>query len=131
MCSTWNHAFSDLEIVGTSSPTNGRTCNLHAICGDSLVAGDICRLVPCSVTINNVDEEAIKVVKVVDGMETCMVGYVPRSFAAMEKVYAHASIGGCIVINKIYKDCNNDYKKQLANRNKGMASTSLVDEEFM
>lgn len=90
--------------------------------------GDVCRLVKCNVLIQGIPEEAIKVVKVVDGSDACMVAFVPRSFQSMERIYSH--IGGLIVINEIYKDSLNPYKQRLATNNKGMASASLVNEEI-
>lgn len=117
---------NDLEIVGLSASTSGRTCNEHAVCGEHLHQGDICRLIRCNVLIEGTPEESIKVVKVVEGRDMCMVGFVPRSFQAMERVYSH--IDGLIRINEIYKDSTNVYKQRLAKNNKGMASASLLDE---
>ena len=119
---------SDLEIVGTSSATNGRSCINHDVCGEHLQEGDICRLILVTVLIQNMEEEAIKVVKVEGGNDTCMVGFVSRSFTAMERVYSH--VGHLIVINEIYKTSDNAYKKRLATGNKGMASVSLLDEQI-
>ena len=121
-------ALSDLEIVGISSPTSGRSCLLHEVCGDHLKEGDVCRLVLITLSIRNVEEEAIKVMKVVDGNDTCMVGFVSRSFTAMERVYSHA--GRQIVIDEIYKTSANPYKQKLAKDNKGMASASLLEEQI-
>ena len=120
---------SDLEIVGTSSATNGRSCQLHEVCGEHLCEGDVCRLVLTTVSIQNIEEEAIKVVKVVNGIDTCMVGFVTRSFTAMERVYSH--VGGLIIINEMYSKSTNEYKQRLSARNKGMASASLVDEQIL
>ena len=124
-----NNVISDLEIVGLSSSTSGRSCILHEMCGETLNEGDVCRLILITVVINQREEEAIKVVKVVDGTDTCTIGFVSRSFTAMERVYSHA--GRLVEINEIYKNLGNEYKQQLAARNKGMASASLLDEQVM
>ena len=101
---------NDLEIVGLSSPTSGRSCQIHEVCGEHLHPGDMCKLILCNVLIDSVPEESIKVVKVVHGTESCMVGFVPRSFQAMERIYSH--IGNMIVVNEIYKDSDNLYKQR-------------------
>jgi hypothetical protein len=119
---------NDLEIVGLSSSSSGRNCQDHDVCGEHLCNGDICRLVRCNVLIQGIAEESIKVVKVVDGSDKCMVAFVPRSFQSMERIYSH--IGGLIVINEIYKDSPNPYKQRMATNNKGMASASLLFEEI-
>ena len=74
---------SDLEIVGTSSATNGRSCQLHEVCGEHLCEGDVCRLVLTTVSIQNIEEEAIKVVKVVNGIDTCMA---TKNYVWMERI---------------------------------------------
>ena len=61
---------SDLEIVGISSSTNGRSCINHDVCGEHLQEGDVCRLILVTVLIQNMEEEAIKVVKVEGGNDT-------------------------------------------------------------
>jgi hypothetical protein len=118
---------SSLEIVGLNSATSGRSCNIHEICGDHLRQGDVCRLLFCNIMIQNVATEAIKVVKVVNGLDACMVGFVPRSFQSMERIYSH--VGQLIIIDEIYKESANPYKQRLDKNNRGMASASLVDED--
>ena len=100
---------------------------MHDTCGDSLMVGDVCKLILVRINIQDIEEEAIKVVKMVDGNEACMVGFVSRSFTAMERVYSH--VGGFIEINEVYKNSTNEYKKRIALRNKGMASATLIMNE--
>eukprot|EP00977_Amphora_coffeiformis_P017062 scaffold5479_cov199-Amphora_coffeaeformis.AAC.1 len=57
----------DFEVVGLLSCSNGRSCTLHECCGEEVVVGDVLRLVACTVSVDGAVEEAIKVVKVVDG----------------------------------------------------------------
>ena len=54
----------DLEIVGLRSHTNGRSCCVHATCGEHVVEGDVLRLVEDVVEIDGKAETAIKCVKV-------------------------------------------------------------------
>jgi hypothetical protein len=69
------------EIVGLNYGTNGRSCCSHPVCGVSLMPGDLIRFKPCVVTRkfkdgSSVVENALKAVKVVDGCETCHVGFI-------------------------------------------------------
>ena len=72
---------ADLEIVGLESNTNGRSCTVHSVCGQAIAVGDVLRLVGCIVQIDNITEDAIKCVKVIDGVDTCTVAFVPRVIA--------------------------------------------------
>ena len=69
----------DLEIVGLNSSTNDRSCCQHKTCGEHVVVNDVLRLVNCVVTINGRAEEAVKLVKIADGSDTCTVAFVPRA----------------------------------------------------
>ena len=68
----------DLEIIGLHCSTNGRSCTQHAVCGSCVVVGDLLRLRRTVVTVNGVEEEAYKVVKIEDLAETCTVAFIPR-----------------------------------------------------
>jgi hypothetical protein len=59
----------DFEIVGHQNNDCGRTCNMHTHCGMHVE-------VNVSVREDNEPEEAITMVKVVDGTDTCTVGFV-------------------------------------------------------
>ena len=76
----------DLEIVGLRSGTNDRSCCQHEICGAQVLVGDVLRLVKCIVTINGKTEEAIKLVKIDHGSETCTVAFVPRAYTKLPMV---------------------------------------------
>ena len=62
---------ADLEIVGLESSSNGRSCTIHRACGTSVAAGDVLRLVRCTVPVNGETEEAVKCAKVVDSVDKC------------------------------------------------------------
>jgi len=68
----------DLEIVGLKSSTNGRSCCLHSCCGEEVTIGTILRLVKCTVAVDGTVEEAVKCVRVIEGIDGCTVGFVPR-----------------------------------------------------
>ena len=121
------NAAMDIEIVGLSSNTNGRSCTLHAVCGDAVEVGDVLRLVPCVVTINHETEEAIKVVKVVDGVDTCTVAFVPRVQSSLPGVKGHTY--KFVQVIELYSKSDSPYKRSKSQSNRGMARVSLLDPE--
>ena len=78
-----------IKIVGLNSCTNGKSCSLHPICGESVVVGHILRLVEWVVTMKNETKGAIKCIKVINGVDTCTVAFVPHVIAKLEHAQAH------------------------------------------
>jgi hypothetical protein len=69
----------DGEIVGLRSSTNGCSCASHSVCGEHLRAGDLIRFRSVVVDVDGGTESAIAAVRILDGTETCIVGFLPRS----------------------------------------------------
>ena len=116
----------DLEIVGLNSSTNDRSCCQHKICGEYVFVNDVLRLVRCIVTINGRAEEAIKLVKIADGSDTCTVAFVPWAFSSNPKVKNR--VNKFVQVVEIYKNSDSTHKRRLANQNHGMASVVFMDE---
>jgi hypothetical protein len=117
----------DIEIVGLQASSNGRSCVQHKVCGEHVVVGDVLRLKRCVVTVDGGVEEAIKLVKIADGSETCTVGFVPRAYSHNPKIVNN--ISKFVQVIEIYSQNSlNTYKRRLAHQNKGMASASFLDD---
>ena len=82
-------ASSSLEIPGLCSTINGRSCTAHALYGDHVNPGDVLQLVKCAVEHNSKVKEAIKCIKVIDGVDTCTVACLPWNCLAPPKVQNH------------------------------------------
>ena len=121
----------DFEIVGLKSSTNGRSCCLHACCGDEVTIGTILRLVKCTVSVNGTIEEAVKCVKVTNGIDGCTVAlaFVPRVLANLPVV--KKQINKFVVVGELYDDSPNKYKKDKSFKNCGMASVVTLAEDCM
>jgi hypothetical protein len=115
-----------LEIVGLHANSNGRSCCQHHCCGEHVQVGDVLRLVRCIVTIHSQPEEAVKLVKIADGTNTCTVGFVPRVFSKMPHVEQH--INKFVQVVELYTNSGNTYKNQLSTKNSGMASVVCLDD---
>jgi hypothetical protein len=66
----------DLDIVGLMGIGNG--CNIYKCCGAAVQVGDILQLVKTVVTVGNQSEEAVKLVRVIDCVDGCTVGFNPQ-----------------------------------------------------
>ena len=119
---------ADLEVVGLYGTTNGRSCSIHACCGESVKAGNVLRLVACIAETDLGEEESVKCVLVnSDGVDTCTVGFIPRVFVRHGKVTNH--MNKFIVVKELYRDSDNTYKRQVSHRNLGAASANFLDED--
>jgi hypothetical protein len=67
-------AISTVEIIVLYGNSNGRCCAKHDKCGRHFDVSDTCHLVRSQVQINNEEEDAIALVKPVDGTEACTAG---------------------------------------------------------
>jgi hypothetical protein len=121
-----DYVHPDLEIVGLSSASNGRSCCQHHICGEHVAANDVLRLVKCVVVANGRTEEAVKLVKIVGGSDTCTVAFVPRVFADAKNVQDH--LNKFVQVLEIYKESENTHKRYMSHQNCGMASVVFLDD---
>jgi hypothetical protein len=116
----------NFQIVGLSSSDNGRSCGQHSCCGQHVSEGDLLRLVRCVVTINGVPEQAVKLVKVTDGADSCTVAYIPREELRNPKI--EASINNFCQVLELYHNSDSGYKRKLSHKNLGMATAVFLNE---
>ena len=114
----------DVEIIGLFNNRNGRSCSLHGCCGSHVGKDNILRLVATVVEVNGVPEEAVKCVKVVEGVDTCTVGFVPRIQAKLPKVTGH--INQFVQVMELYCESSSRYKQSKSLKNCGMASAVIL-----
>ena len=113
----------DGEIVGLRGITNGRSCECHDCCGKFLFPDDLVRFKLTVVDIEGKVEEAVKVVRIRDGTESCTVGFLPRNVATTRK---DEFIGKFAQIIELYDKSDNEFMVRKSIRNKGMASFRLL-----
>jgi hypothetical protein len=51
-----------------------------------LRVGDVCRVVLAQAQIKDTVEDALKVVKIADGTESCVVGFIPKAYLKNKEV---------------------------------------------
>ena len=64
-----------VEIVGTESGANGRSCDEHEICGTVIEENSVVRFRKVQVIIKGKEESAIAAYLVEDGVDQCRVGF--------------------------------------------------------
>jgi hypothetical protein len=122
---TINHGQEiDVEIVGLYCGSNGRSCCSHKICGEHVVPGDLLRLVSTVVEVDGEVEEAIKFVRVLDGVDCCNVGFVPRVQGSLKSV--RECLNGFVIVAELYSFSDNKYKKSKSDKNRGMAGCTFL-----
>ena len=117
----------DGEVVGLRDKTNGRQCKLHACCGDNIRPGSIVTFKLAMVFCHGKEEEAIKVVHVVDGKEACTVGFLPKIIFKNKK-YHHLNKMARIIL--CYQDSPDKVISKRDYQNKGIASFKFIQDEI-
>eukprot|EP00977_Amphora_coffeiformis_P026837 scaffold31040_cov214-Amphora_coffeaeformis.AAC.1 len=117
----------EFEVVGLLSSSNGRCCTIHDCCGEKIEVGDVLRLVACTVSVEGTVEEAIKLVRVMDGVDQCTVGFVPRILMSLPAV--KNQMNKFVQVTELYHDSNNTYKKDKSYKNCGIAQVITLDDE--
>jgi len=115
----------DGEIVGLHGTSNGRSCTSHACCGENLSPDDLIRFKFDVIEIEGHVEDAIKVVRIRDGAESCVVGFLPRNIV---KVFKEKFVGQFAQVIELYDDSENTTMRRKSHRNKGMASFRLLQD---
>lgn len=116
----------DVEVVGIRGVDNGRSCCEHVCCGKKLKVGDVLRLKKTIVSVNNRDVQAICMLKIVDACDGCTVGFLPKQI--INKAYIKSKIGRMVMVTELYRKSDNDKKKEIDRRNRGVAGCVFLDD---
>jgi hypothetical protein len=118
-------AEDDFEIIGLHLGDSHQNCYRHAICGVNVVKGDILLLVTRVVDVSNrCPDNAISLVKMEGAAHTCTVAFVPRSFLEMQSIVDQ--IGSIAIVEDLYSESTNLYKRRLSKKNNGMAACRFL-----
>jgi hypothetical protein len=78
------------------------------------------------VTVNEVAEEAVKCVRISEGVDCCTVAFVPRNLHNLQIV--KKNINNFVIVKEIYGDSDNTYKRRKASKNFVMAGVVFLLE---
>jgi hypothetical protein len=70
-------------------------------------------------------EQAVKCVRVMDGVDGCTVAFVPKTFLHLPLVANN--INKFVLVKDLYRDSHNLYKREKSSRNFGMASCIFLE----
>ena len=123
-CSMAQHPWGrTIEIFGIESPTNGRSCEEHVVCGSVLQDDVVVRLRKVQVVIEEKEEAAIAAFWVSDGVDRCRVGYLPKFHVKHWKLLEGALAQ---IIEVYHEDSDSPTKRQKRHRNSGCAVAALI-----
>ena len=109
----------DEEIVGFKVSSHGRSCESHSCCGEHVSADDMIRFEYCIIDVDRKSEDAVKVCRILDGTESCVIGVLPRTLVASNK---ERYIGKFAQMVELYENSDNRTKRLKNRRNLGMAA---------
>jgi hypothetical protein len=115
----------NLEVVGLMGVGNGQSCNIHQCCGAEVKVGDLLWLVKTVVTVGNNSEEAVELVRVINCVGGCTVGFISRCQTGLDKV--QNNINKFVVVKEIYWESTHVCKREKSERNVGMCSVILLE----
>lgn len=115
----------DGELIGLRASTNGRSCESHVCCGEHLSADDLIRFKFCVLEFEYGIEEAVKAVRIRDGTESCVVGFLPRNIVASSK---NKFLDKFAQVIELYEYSENRTKRRKSHKNLGIASFRLLDD---
>ena len=116
-----------LELVGIEAGDRGRSCEEHEVCGSVLKEDNIVVHLRC-IQVKG-DEEGAKEEKAVgtfwvsDGIDCCLVGFLPRHMVKHSSKYN----GRLAQVTEIYGDSDSPVKRRKHHRNKSIALIALID----
>ena len=112
------------EIVGTKYSNNGRSCSDHRACGALLHVDAVVSIRDVQIQISDVPELALAAHLVVDGQDTCRVGFLKKNLVKHAFLYS----GKLARITEIYsEDDANSVKKKIYHKNGGCARAELLE----
>ena len=115
----------DGEVVGLHCSSNGRSCTAHAVCGAHLRPNDLVRFKFTLIDVAGRVEEALKVVRVVDGTEMCVVGFSPQHVVTTRRDKFEDKFAQII---EVYDNSDNCVRRSKSKRVAGCASFRLLEQ---
>ena len=112
-----------MEIVGTESDTQGRSCQEHDVCGSVLDEDTVVRFRKVQVNVGGVEEAAIAVYLVSDGIDRCRVGFLQRHLVKHWKQYDGVLAQ---VIDVYSTQSSSPTSRRKFHRNKGCCVASII-----
>ncbi len=112
-----------VEIVGTESNTQGRSCEEHDICGSVMAEDVVVRFRKVQILVNGKEESSIAAYHVSDGIDRCRVGFLQRHLLKHWKLYDGVLAQ---VIDVYSKECESPRSRKKFKRNQGCCVAAII-----
>jgi len=112
-----------VEIVGTESNTQGRSCEEHDICGSVMAEDIVVRFRKVQVVVDGKEESAVAAYLVSDGIDRCRVGFLQRHLLKHWKQYDGVLAQ---VIDVYSEDSGSPTSRRKFHRNKGCCVAAII-----
>jgi hypothetical protein len=113
------------EIVGTEMSCQGRSCEMHKICGEVLTEDAVVRLKKFQLMVEGKVETAIAEMWVMDGINRCHDGFVPCHMVKHSVWYNGALAQVTCIFSGDPETCNSA-ERCLFFKNKGFCLASII-----
>ena len=112
-----------VEIVGTESNTQGRSCEEHNVCGSVMADDVVVRFRKVQIIVDKREESAIAVYHVSDGIDRCRVGFLKRHLLKHWKQYD----GMLAQVIEVYsKESESPTSRRKFHHNKGCCVAAVI-----
>jgi hypothetical protein len=103
----------------------GRSCKEHEICGEVLKEDIVVRLRKIQLMVEGKEETAIATIWVTDGIDCCLVGFVPRHMVQHAARYDGALAQVTRVLSSDPETCDST-ERRLFFKNKGYCRATII-----
>jgi len=114
-----------VKIVGTEMSFQGRSCNEHENCGEVLKEDVVVHLRQIQLMVEGKEETAIAAIWVMDGIDRCRVGFVPRHMVRHTARYDGALAQVTRVFSSDPEVCDT-IERRMFFKNKGYCRAAII-----
>ena len=112
-----------VEIVGIEESGRGRSSEEHAVCGEALAIDSVVRFLAIQILNDcGIEETALGVFWVTDGIDRCLVGFLPRHLVRHSARYE----GRVAQIVEFLKTSESPSQRRRSHHNRGVCLASFL-----
>jgi hypothetical protein len=112
-----------VDIVGIKACSSGRSCEEHDVCGIVLQEDTVVRIRHVQILVDGLEESALAVYWISDGVDCCHVGFLPHHLLKHWKEYD----GRIAQIIEMYEESESPTKRRKNYKNLGCCQGVLID----
>src|SRR5690242_15471326 len=114
-----------VDVVGIEAGERGRSCEEHSVCGEVLQIDSVVRFRAIQIINDQGEEEtAIGAFWVTDGVDRCLVGFLPRHCIARKAFYD----GELAQVVELLSLSHSPTDRRNSNRNSGVCKVALLSK---